>query len=69
MVNCEYKKLKGKITEVFGSQVAFADKLGISATYLSSKLNCKIGITPDDMVDWCKALDIPVEDIGLYFFA
>lgn len=36
-----YNKLKGRITERYGTQTSFAKKLGISKNSMSKKLTCK----------------------------
>lgn len=38
MVSYDYRKLRGKIKEVFGTQDAFAEKLGIGRVSLSKRL-------------------------------
>lgn len=64
----DYSKLRGRMTEMYGSQRGFAEKLGISETYLSQKLVGKRGLTLDDIELWTKELDISSADIGVYFF-
>lgn len=64
----DYKKLKGKIVEFFGTQQAFAKAMGWSERTLSFKMN---GVVPWKQTDICKAvelLDLNVEDIPVYFF-
>lgn len=41
-----YRKLRGRITEVFGTQAAFALALGISKNSVSKKTNRKDGVFP-----------------------
>ena len=36
-----YNKLKGRITELYGTQGNFAKKVGISKNSMSKKLTCK----------------------------
>lgn len=64
-----YNKLKGRIVEVFGSQGAFAAKLGISEVSVSRKLNCKTEFSQTDIEEWSKLLSIQLADYGDYFFA
>ena len=64
----KYNKLRGRIIEKFGSQVAFAEAVGLSKTQLSKKMTGKAGFDQNDIVKWCGLLDIPVEEAGLYFF-
>lgn len=63
-----YDKLRGKIREVFHTQEAFAEALGISKTSLSKKLNGSVSFTQDEMNKACELLDIPKEFIPVYFF-
>ena len=63
-----YPKLRGRITEKFGTINAFADVLGTQTQQVSRKLNVKVAITQDDVYKWSELLDIKTEDIGAYFF-
>lgn len=63
-----YNKLKGRIVEKYGTRQQFASVLGISTTSLSKKLNGLTGFNQKDICVWCKLLDIPETDVGLYFF-
>ena len=63
-----YAKLKGRIVEKFGTQDRFAECVGISTTSMSNKLTCKTGLSQNDIIQWCGILEIPVADIGPYFF-
>ena len=69
MVKFEYRKLRGKITEVYKSQILFAEKLGVSEVTVSNKLNQKTQFNQDDIITWCDALGIDLTDAGMYFFA
>ena len=64
----EYRKLRGKIVEVFGSYARFAEALGVSSVTVSNKLNNKTQFSQDDIIDWCNALHVPVAESGTYFF-
>lgn len=64
----EYRKLRGKIIEVYGSQENFAKELGISRTSLSKKMNCKSGFSQADMTKWGELLSIHISQYGEYFF-
>ena len=63
-----YSKLKGRIIEKFGSQEAFAKKIERSVVSVSKKMNGKSSFTRNDIILWAKELDIPVSEIGDYFF-
>ena len=64
-----YNKLKGRIKEIFGTQGAFAESLGLSENSLSLKLNGKRGFSQEDIELWCDLLHIEYNQIGEYFFA
>lgn len=64
----DYNKLRGRIVEKFGNQTVFAESYGISENTLSLKLNNKVRFTSDDIVKMSKMLEIPKDDVGLYFF-
>ena len=66
----DYSKLIGRIIEKFGTRGAFAKAVGISENSMSQKLTNKMKITTDDINLWCKPefLDIPCNQIGVYFF-
>ena len=65
-----YNKLRGRIIEKFGNQENFAKTIGLSATSLSNKMQCKTGISQKDIEVWSKPelLDINPSDYGEYFF-
>ncbi|BBB91017.1 MAG TPA: DUF739 family protein [Methylomusa anaerophila] len=63
-----YNKLKGKIKEKFGTQEAFAKKLGISRTSLSLKLNNFSEFTQKEILDSMALLGLPGIEVDKYFF-
>jgi transcriptional regulator with XRE-family HTH domain len=67
----DYSKLRGRITEKFGKQSAFADAVGISSVALSRKLMGKTAISVDDIRHWSSSnlLDIAPSEYHTYFFA
>ena len=64
-----YSKLLGRFREYGFSQKDVAIRIGIRPTTLSLKLNNKFNFTSDEIDAICKLLDIPGEEIGIYFFA
>lgn len=64
----DYAKLKGRITEVYGSQSAFAKAVGLTPQSMSHKLNNGVGFSQSDILKWCNLLIIPTDEIALYFF-
>ena len=64
----DYRKLRGKITEVYGTRAAFAKDLGIDPATLSSKLNNKSEWSTGEIVKACELLNVPLIEAHLYFF-
>jgi len=69
MQRYEYRKLRGRIVEKYGSQKAFSEAIGIAPNSLSMKLTGKIQLSQRDMDFWAKLLDIAFEEYHEYFFA
>lgn len=65
----DYSKLRGRIIEIYGSQEAFAEKMGLSTRSLSLKMNGKTYWKQPEICKAVKLLNIKDEDILLYFFA
>lgn len=65
----DYRKLRGKIKEVFGTQDAFSEELGIGRVSLSQRLNNQLQFTQDEILKSCDILSIPREEIPAYFFS
>lgn len=63
-----YSKLRGKIREVFGTQEAFADAIGLSKAGLSMRLNNRVKWTADEIERAKNALGFEAAEIGEYFF-
>lgn len=63
-----YRKLKGKIKEVYNTQEAFAKAMGMSKTGLSMRLKGATDWKTSDIAKACDALHIPLSDAHLYFF-
>ncbi len=64
----EYRKLRSRIIEKFGSQKNFAHKLGLSEIAFSNKMRGVTRFSTDDILKITDVLDIPKEDISEYFF-
>ena len=64
-----YRKLKGKIKEVYDTQEAFAVAMGMSKTALSQRLSGAVQWKVADIAKACDLLHIPLADAHLYFFA
>jgi len=63
-----YNKLKGRIREIFNTQSAFAEAMGMSTTSLSAKLNNKIEFSQKEIDKASDLLKIKKEEIPIYFF-
>lgn len=64
----DYSKLRGRMVEKYGSQTAFVKAFGVSENVFSQKMNHKVRFTSDDIVKIVDMLEIPSEEIGIYFF-
>ena len=67
-VKFDYSKLKGRIREIFDTQSAFAEAMGMSTTSLSAKLNNKIEFSQKEIDRAVDLLKIEKENIPAYFF-
>lgn len=65
----DHSKLRGRITEKYGTISAFSEALGLSLTSVSDKLNEKTGFSRDDIEKWSGLLDISNAEIGLFYFS
>ena len=63
-----YRKLRGKIKEVFLTQEAFGEKMDFSKTQLSQRLNGSVEWKASEIAKACDLLHIPYEEAYLYFF-
>ena len=64
----DYRKLRGRIKEKFGTQSEFSKKLGISEVSVSNKLNNILDWRQEEIENAIDALEIPFTDIHAYFF-
>lgn len=63
-----YRKLRWRIKEIFGTQAAFANEVGLSKISVSKKLSGKTEFTQSDIDRWAKILGIKREEYVEYFF-
>lgn len=63
-----YSKLRGRIVEIYGSQLQFARKIGISERTLSLKMNSKIPWKQTEILKAIELLKLSESDIQEYFF-
>ena len=66
--NFDYSKLKGRIREVFGSDMAFAKALGCSNNTMSAKTNNESDFTQSEIIKSVILLNLTYADIPQYFF-
>ena len=64
----DYRKLRGRIREKFGTQAEFSRNIGLSEVSVSNKLNTVVDWGQDEMESAIVALEIPLSDIHSYFF-
>lgn len=64
----DYRKLKGRITEIFGSQKKFAQAMNWSERTLVLKLSNRVYWKQSEIERACKVLEIPIEEAVEYFF-
>ena len=64
----KFGRLRERIKEMFGTQKALADRMGINVATLNSKLNGKAVWSLKEIENACLLLDIPASQIGEYFF-
>lgn len=68
MKKYDYRKLKGRIKECFPTQADFAQKLGISDTSLSNKLNNKNIFDQDEIKNSIEIFNLNATETMEYFF-
>ena len=64
----DYRKLRGRIVEKYGTQGAFSKAVKLSENSVSRKINGIKSFSREDILRWCELLDIDRDDIGIYFF-
>lgn len=64
----DYSKLLGRMRERRLTQEALADAIGISRVQMNNKLNGRSAFKQSDIKEICSLLDIPLEEVGAYFF-
>lgn len=63
-----YRKLKGKIKEVFDTQEAFAKAMGMGKATLAQRLNGSVEWKVSEIAKACDLLHIPLTEAHVYFF-
>jgi DNA-binding XRE family transcriptional regulator len=64
-----YSKLLGRMRECGFTQEQLAKAIGINKGTLSAKINNRFSFSQEEIIAICKLLNIPVCEIGEYFYA
>lgn len=64
----DYKKLRSRIIEIFGTYEKFAEHIGKDKGYISRYMNNHSSFTQELILSWCESLQIDNADIPSYFF-
>lgn len=64
-----YSRLLGRMRECGITQEQLAKAIGINKATLSAKLNNRFSFTQDEILAICKILNIPISEIGEFFYA
>ncbi len=64
----DYRKLRGRIIEKYGTLRDFAVEMKWSDRTLSLKMNCKVFWKQPEIMKAAKLLDIPSGEVMDYFF-
>lgn len=67
-ITFDYRKLKGRIVEIFGSQTVFAKEMRWSERTLSLKMNGKVFWKQPEIRRAVELLKLSEQDIPVYFF-
>ncbi len=66
-VSFDYSKLRGRIVEKYGSITAFSKHVKIDYPAVIRKMNGGTNFSQKDIINWCKLLDIDINDVPDYF--
>lgn len=64
----DYRKLKGRIIEICGTQEEFARRMNLSTRTVSLKLNGKLPWKQSEITKAIEVLELEDSDIQAYFF-
>lgn len=64
----DYSKLLGRMRENHITQEQLAKDIGISESTMNIKLKNKRQFAQDEMIKILDVLNVPIDDIGAYFF-
>lgn len=64
----DFSKLRGRIKEIYGTQILFARAMLMNESTLSHKLNNNVEFSPKEIYRACLLLNIKSEEIKAFFF-
>lgn len=64
----DFRKLRGRIKEYYGSEKAFAEAMGMAQSSLSARLNNLIHWDGAETKRVCDLLEIPDDEVVAYFY-
>lgn len=67
-IEFDYRTLRGKIREVYGTEKNFAHAIGMNPSTLSLKLSNRLEFTQQDIISAINALRVSNDFIRPYFF-
>jgi len=67
-VKFDYSALEGKIKQFYDTQENFANEIPMARSTLNLKLNGNMDFSSQNIYRMSYLLNIPIEEIGLYFF-
>lgn len=67
-VRFDYRRLRGRIKEVCGTQDAYADKIRLGRVSVSQRLNNILDFSQSEMLRSAEVLGFTTAEIPVYFF-
>lgn len=67
-VEFDFSPLRGRIIELYGSCAEFCKTTKKQRSWLSGRLNNKVGMASEDILFFSEKLNIADEDLRRYFF-
>jgi len=64
----DFRKLKGRVVEIFGTQETFAKEMGWSQRTCSLKLSGQVYWKQNEISKACNSLGLSENELQLYFF-
>lgn len=67
-VRFDYRRLRGRIKEVCGTQDAYADRIRLGRVSVSQRLNNNLDFSQSEMLRSAEVLGFGTDEIPAYFF-